>query len=419
MRRPDYLTTLYIDFDAFFAHVEKQLNPALHDKAVGIIPLPSNHSSLIACCYQAKAMGIKRGMKQVEAREVCPDMVFIPARHDVYVKVHHDIIKEVNRFAPVIKVWSIDEVECKMPRLSTEEAVRLAEDMRDGLARAVGPIVTPSIGLSSNQLLAKIAAEMQKPRGLIVLHPNDLPGRLLDVPLRDVPGIASGVEYRLNRAGIFRMEDLWRIAPKQARAIWHNVEGERMWSQLHGYVTEKPPTKRAMFGHGRVLSGPWRQPDKALDCLVLLGAKAARRLRYDEFMATRLTVSIKDERKQRVSHEVQFPPARDDFTLLRALREGFAICRQKTRATRYTSASVMLHGLKKMGHYSEDLFEQIDAPEQKAGYEKISDIMDSLNRRYGGTVVHLGTRHEPPGGYAGAKIAFGRVPSFEDFMKVG
>jgi len=229
--------------------------------------------------------------------------------------------------------------------------------------------------------------------------------------------VAKGIEFRLNRAGIFTTEDLYKIAPKQARAIWRSVEGERMWSQLHGYVTEKPPTKRAMFGHGRVLSREWREPDKALDCLVLLGAKAARRLRADDFMATRLTVSIKDEQKRRGSHELQFPPARDDFTLLRALRRAFASCRMKTSARRYISASVMLHGLKKVGHYSADLFEQVDAPEQKAGYEKISDIMDNLNRRYGAMVVHLGTRCEPPGGYAGAKIAFGRVPSLEDFAR--
>jgi len=161
MRRPDFLRTLYIDFDAFFAHVEKQLDPRLHDRAVGVTPLPSPHSGLIACCYKAKAKGVKRGMKRDEALALCPDITFRHARHDVYVKIHHDIIAQVNRFAPVIKVWSIDEVECKMPRLSVDEAIHLAEDMREGLAQNIGPIITPSIGLASNQLLAKIAAEIR------------------------------------------------------------------------------------------------------------------------------------------------------------------------------------------------------------------------------------------------------------------
>ena len=416
MHKPDYLTTLYIDFDAFFAHVEKQLSPKLHDKSVGVIPLPSAHSGLIACCYRAKSFGVKRGMRQPEAKALCPDIVFLPARHDVYVRIHHDIIQLVDRFMPVVRTWSIDELECRLPRLTQQAALRLTQDMRAALERHIGALITPSIGLSSNQLLAKIAAEMDKPRGLIILHPDELPGKLFDVPLRAIPGIARGIEYRLNRAGIFTVKDLWNIQPKHARAIWRNVEGERLWAQLHGYVTARPETKRAMFAHGRILSGPWRRKDKARDCLTLLCAKAARRMRAENFVATKLTVSLKHPSKRRYSHEIQFPPSRDDFTLLRAMRRAFARTAAAAQSQTYLSASVTLHGLRREGHYSQDLFEYNSAPDNKAGYENLSDIMDTLNKRYGGTKIYLGPRYEPPGGYAGAKIAFGRVPSLEDFQ---
>ena len=182
-----------------------------------------------------------------------------------------------------------------------------------------------------------------------------------------------------------------------------------------------------MFGHSRVLSGAWRAPNKALNCLVLLGAKATRRLRADHFMATKLTVSIKDEQRGRVYQEMQFPPARDDFTLLRALRDAFDLAEQKiargaarqSNARRYHSVSVTLHGLKRQDAFSRDLFEVADDPDAKPRFEKLSDVMDNVNRRYGGNTLHLGTRREPPGGYAGAKIAFGRVPSFEDFSTDG
>ncbi len=415
MQRSSRLTRLYIDFDAFFAHVEKQIDPALHGRPVAVTPMPSRYSGVIAACYQAKARGVKRGMKCDEAEALCPDIVFRHARHDVYVKLHHKIIAEVNRFMPVLKTWSIDEVECGVPARTTEAAVILAKQMRRGLAQTIGPIITPSIGLSCNQLLAKIAAEMNKPRGLIVLHPDDLPGRLLEVPLEDVPGIAAGMLPRLARAGVHDMAGLWGLAPKQARAIWGNVQGERLWAELHGYHVKRPETSRSMFGHSRVLSGDWRQRDKARECLILLAAKATRRLRADQFMATKLTVSLKDAEGQRVSHELQFPPARDDFTLLRATRAAFDGCAAKTICRVYAHISVYLHGLKPEGQASGDLFEQAHRAQRKLQYETASDAMDRINARYGGNTVNLGTREEPPGGYAGAKIAFGRVPDIEDF----
>lgn len=415
MQRPSRLTRLYIDFDAFFAHVEKQLDPSLHGRPVAVTPMPSRYSGVIACCYQAKARGVKRGMKCDEAEELCPGIIFRHARHDVYVKIHHQIKAEVNRFMPVLKTWSIDEVECGVPARTTEEAVALARLMRQSLADTIGPIITPSIGLSCNQLLAKIAAEMNKPRGLIVLHPDSLPGKLLDVPLDDVPGIAAGMLPRLASAGVHDMAGLWNLAPKQARAIWGNVQGERLWAELHGYMVPRPDTKRSMFGHSRVLSGDWRKRDKARECLILLAAKATRRMRADNFMATKLTVGIKDAEGQRVSHELQFPPARDDFTLLKATRQAFEICSERTISRVYAQTSVYLHGLKKEGEFSDDLFEQADAPKTKQRHETLSDVMDGVNARFGGNTLNLGTREEPPGGYAGAKIAFGRVPDIEDF----
>ena len=81
MRILDNISSLYIDFDAFFANVEKQLNPDTWHYPVGVTPFPSEHSSLIAQCYVAKAYGLHRGMKVSEAKVICPDLRVITARH--------------------------------------------------------------------------------------------------------------------------------------------------------------------------------------------------------------------------------------------------------------------------------------------------------------------------------------------------
>jgi len=357
MHRPTELQTLYIDFDAFFATVEKQVTPALRGKPVGVIAMASEYSALIAQCYIAKAMGCRRQMRVKEARKACPDIILVPARHDIYVDMHH-------------------------------------------------------------RILAKICAEMEKPRSFVVLHPRDWPGKLSHVPLGDVPGIASGNIVRLRRAGINTLPDLLAISAKHARAIWGSVEGERLWAQLQGYSIERPETQRSMFGHSRNLSGEWQRPEKALECLRLLTTKAARRVRADAFWAQKLTVSLKDEHKRKYRIERQFSPARDDFTFQREMTCAFESLMQAQRGRQLRSIYVMLHGLCKEDTVIDDLFTKASQHKTRQKHEAACDVMDAMNSRYGASYLNIGPQPVIPGGYVGGKIAFGRVPTKEDFASL-
>lgn len=414
---PTELQTLYIDFDAFFANVEKQDNPALHGRPVGVQPFDSEHSGVIACCYQAKAAGIKRGTRTKECRELCPEITLLPARHDVYVDYHARIIKSIEKHLVVEKVWSIDEMECDLRGFTRQQAIDIARRIQDDIAKDIGKYVTPSIGLASNQLLAKIASEMEKPNGFVVLHPRDMPGKLLDVPLEDIPGIAKGNLRRLDGAGIWTVEQLLAISNKQARALWGNIEGERLLTQLKGLSIIREPTTRRMFGHGRILTREWSYPDRAKECLRLLTCKAARRLRADGFYARKLSVSLSFTDGQRLGIERQFSPSRDDFRFVGEMSEAFTAMVKASRSKRIKRIAVTLHGLSKPQETSGDLFTWREDDAKSKAREKLSDIMDGINAKSGQALIHLGPREEPPGGYAGAKIAFGRVPTKEDFVK--
>ena len=418
MQRATSLQTLYIDFDAFFATVEKQLDPSLCGKPVGVIAMDSEYSALIAQCYIAKALGCTRQMRVKEARAICPEIILRPARHDVYVEMHHRIIACVEKTLPVKKVWSIDEVECNIGGFNEEAAIEIARKIRADLARDIGTEISPSIGLGANQLQAKIGAEMEKPQSFVVLHPRNFPGKLLNVPLGDVPGIAAGNIVRLRRAGINNMAALLAISAKHARAIWGSVEGERLWAQLQGYSVERPKTKRSMFGHSRNLSGDWQHPDKALECLRLLTTKAARRVRADGFWAQKLSVSLKDEHKRKYYVERQFPPTRDDFNFQREMSCAFTELMSKNSHRQIRSIYVMLHGLCEQGAVMDDLFTTGDSHVKKQKRETLCDVMDKVNSLYGAAYLNIGSQPDIPGGYVGGKIAFGRVPTKEDFASL-
>lgn len=417
MRQPTEIESLYIDFDAFFANAEKQLRPELRDRPVGVIPMASRHTSLIACCYLAKSFGLRRGTSVAEAQRLCPDIALPVARHDAYVRLHHRILEEVDRHTPVYRVWSVDEMECALIGAERRDCEGLARRIRDGLREAIGPYVTPSIGLAPNQFLAKVAAEMDKPNGFVRLRPEDLPGPLFDLELTDLPGVSTGMRARLERAGVVTVEQLWNLAPKQARRIWGGVEGERFWAQLRGYAVSRPQTARRMFGHGRVLSRDWRTPNKARECLRLLTAKAARRMRRERYTASALGVSMGLQTGGRWRAETRFFPARDDRTFLKAASDLFDAGVQATGATRLKKVSVFIHAIAPEGETSTDLFEHAGARSDRMKWERLTDAMDEINARHQARLIALGPSEEPPGGYAGAKIAFGRVPDLDDFAR--
>src|ERR1700682_1340742 len=112
MRTPIYLV---IDFNAYFASVEQQERAALRGRPVAVVPMAGTDTTCaIAASYHAKAFGAKTGMRIREARRLCPDLVLVHARHDLYVDYHERLMQEVANHLPILPVMSIDACACRM-----------------------------------------------------------------------------------------------------------------------------------------------------------------------------------------------------------------------------------------------------------------------------------------------------------------
>ncbi len=151
---------------------------------------------------------------------------------------------------------------------------------------------------------------------IVLLRPEDLPGRLFDLSLRDLPGINVRMEERLHRANIRSIEDLWRTTPKQARSIWGSVGGEKFWYNLHGYDIPHIETNNVMIGHSRVLDPDLRVPEKARLMTRRLLFKAAMRLRRKEFHAGALSLGVRCLDGRKWEGGARFPAAQDFFTFM-------------------------------------------------------------------------------------------------------
>ncbi len=411
MRKPTMIERLYVDFDGFFASVEQSQRPSLRGRPVGVVPLESEHTSLIAASREAKALGIRGIVSVKEARRLAPDIVIVTARPDIYANINRRLVTLIDRSVPILAVRSIDEVVADVSGWPVEEIQTRALAIKAEIAREFGACLTCSIGAASNELLAKTAAEMNKPDGLVFFPPDDLPGPLLGLALRDIPGIAAGIEQRLTQSGILTVDQLWALAPKHARAIWGSVEGERFWAQLHGYAVERPPTRRGMYGHSRVLAYNWRGSERARACARLLVVKAARRMRREGNNASAFSLGVRTKTGEDHFATIHIQPARDDHAFLTCLDRAWP--RSWPRSA--LSISVTLHDLSPADSGMRDLFETDDEATTRARWLAISTMLDGINKRYGRAVVSVGPQVQPPGGYAGAKIAFGRIPEPEDF----
>jgi DNA polymerase-4 len=410
---------LFLDLNSFFASVEQQENPALRGKPVAVVPVMTDATCAIAASAQAKQFGIKTGTNIGEARHKCPDLQLVLARHDIYVEYHHKIIQEVERHYPVNAVCSIDEMALRLDkrRRPLPAAIDLSKRIKAGLRRTMGECITCSIGLAPNRFLAKVASDMQKPDGLVFLTAADLPGRLLDLELRDLPGIGRRMEPRLHAVGIRTMRELWEASREDMHHAWGGVVGDRFWMALHGEPSEDEPEQDPKsIGHSHVLSPELRKPPQAAIVLRRLLLKAASRLRRSNHRATEMRVSLRMENGLRGEASQRFPAVNDSLALTDVMRRLWESVMQQTRWQRVKKVAVTLSGLESLNQPQQlDLFARGEDSRQRR--ESLSRVLDDINKKHGRDSIVIGFTPDTVRTFSGSKIAFNRIPDREEFKE--
>lgn len=414
MRLPETIERMYLDADGFFASVEQQCDKRLRGRPVGVVPFEgTDRTAVIACSREAKAYGVKNVMPIAEAKKLCPDLVLVPQKPDLYRRAHNALLSEIETVIPIDTAKSIDELTCKLDGAARADPQLLAARIKATIADNIGPFITCSIGFAANRQLAKMACKIDKPNGTMIWHPRDMPAPLFRVVLEDIPGVGGNMAKRLYRSSIYTTEQLYNLQAKHMRKIWGNVTGERLWYALHGYDIQAPASKRGMFGHGRVLPPEARNISGAREIARLLLTKAARRLRRENFYAGGLWLwlSIRDGSWFGKRH---LPVVNDDPAILSALADLWQqVITDYPRGLTIFRIGVTLYDLSPNNERQLDLLNNDDALRIK--WESANSAIDQLNTKYAGTVVSLGKWDPPKGGHVGGKISYTRIPGPEDF----
>jgi DNA polymerase-4 len=406
------LRTLFVDMNAYFASVEQQDDPRLRGKPIGIVPLKEAFASCcIAISYEAKKFGVKGGMGFREAKRLCPELVAVQARPERYVEVHKQMVKAVGRVLPVEKVMSIDEVSCRLlgDERRPERVAELAGAIKAEI-RTIGETLRCSIGVGPNVMLAKVAADMQKPDGLTLLPADELPDALHGLDLEDFPGIGPRMRKRFTEAGIVTVRQLTQLPPATLSRIWGStVLGWRWWYLLRGFDVPDKPTRTRTVGHGHVLPPELRNEEGARSVLVRLVHKAAARLRKGGHWAGRVVLYVDYPgdvqlgwRSSGWGADRRIGHSQDTFTLLKTAEELWA-----TRPPgKPIKVNVTFADLAPATAATPSMFDH------DAKMTELSHVMDQVNRAFGPNSVYLGsmfgrTQNAP------MRIAFTHIPDEE------
>jgi DNA polymerase-4 len=380
-RELETLAIAHVDCDAFYATIEKRDDPSLADKPV--IVGGRQRGVVLTCCYVARTFGVRSAMPMFEARKLCPHASVVRPDMDKYARVGRDVRAIMFKLTPLVEPVSIDEAFMDLTgtaRLHGMSPAKALAGFAGEVETSLG--ITVSIGLSSNKFLAKIASDLDKPRGFAVLGGGEAAAFLAPKPVSLIFGVGKMAQQRLARDGLRTIGDLQRAGEVELRRLY-GAEGVRLARLAHGLDDRPVKAEReaksisaeTTFDHDIADFRPlelrlWR-----------LAEKVSARLKASELAGSTVTLKLKtaDFRIRTRAHSFGHPTQ----LAARIFAAGRDLLARETDGTMFRLIGIGLSGLSDAdGADFADLIDRRTAEAEQA--------MDRLRERFGDDAVVKG-----------------------------
>src|SRR3954469_18667115 len=198
---PQLLTILHVDMDAFYASVEQRDHPELRGRPV-IVGGTGGRGVVSAASYEARPFGVHSALRMATARRLCPHGVFLPVRMGHYAQVGRQVRDIFHSFTPLVEPLSLDEafLDVRGCEGLFGTAPVLAGKIKERIQAETG--LTASVGVAPNKFLAKLASDLRKPDGLVVVPPEGVSDFLAPLPVGRIWGVGAKAEKRLHDLGV-------------------------------------------------------------------------------------------------------------------------------------------------------------------------------------------------------------------------
>jgi DNA polymerase-4 len=389
-------TILHADLDAFYASVEQLLDPSLRGRPVAV-----GGGVVLAASYEAKAFGVRGGMPGRRARELCPQLVFVPGRFDAYRRLGDAAIAVMRDFTPLVERLSIDEAFADVEGCTRlfgpppEIARTIRRRVRDELGLPI------SVGVARTKHLAKIASQAAKPDGLVIVEPDAETAFLHRLPVEYLWGVGPVAKARLTEIGVHSIGELARTGPERLEP----VVGAALARKLAALAWNRDPreivTERRAQSAG-AQSALGRKPAQArvLQPIVReLADRVATRLREKSRPGRTVTVRVRFADLRSVTRSRTLPSPVAATASLADIAEDLVrgLLAGHPRETTVTLVAVSVSGLGEPSSMQLELplglADEARRPGSREGAARLKAdrAVDTIRRRFGREAVGYGT----------------------------
>ncbi len=375
---------LHIDMDAFYASVEQRDDPALRGKPV-IVGGSARRGIVTAASYEARPFGVRSAMPMAEAMRRCPQAIVVPGRHHVYAEVSEQLFEIFERFTPLVEALSLDEafLDVTASRALFGDGVSIAGQIKAAIQKELR--LTASAGVAPCKFAAKIASDLDKPDGLVVV-PEDVAKFLAPLPVGRMWGVGPVAGAQLNEAGFHSIGDLAAAERGELEALLGSW-GANVWELAHGIDNRpvEPGRSAKSLGAEDTFERDLRGEAELLVPILAQCERVARRLFRRGVYARVLVLKIKHADFTLRTSRVTLPePAYDTEALFAAARAALArldVGRRPVRLTGIAAADLMT------GPVQQPLFDD----RKRAAHEKLEAVTDEIKEKFGSASITRGT----------------------------
>jgi len=382
---PLHSSILHVDMDAFFVSVELLERPELRGKPVVVGGRPDQRGVVSAASYEARKFGIHSAMPLRTAARLCPHAVFLDGHHEKYAEWSDRVASILARFSPIVEMVSIDEAYLDLSGTARLHGPPLAA--ADKLLRSITQTTALpcSGGLATTRLVAKVASEQAKPRGLVWVAPGMEARFLAPLPIRKIPGIGEVTERALRALGIETVEQLASHSQEKLEKVFGQW-GTALYRKARGgdayeFLIDAEPKS---ISHNHTFGEDTDNVQELESMLSHLSQKTCKRLREAGLSSRMLTLTIRYAGfETHTRSKTLQDPARLDNDIFAVFLELFREHRDAKRKVRLLG--VALSGL---SHGSEQL-DLLEA-DRRERLEKLTKATDRLRDKFGFSSVQFG-----------------------------
>jgi len=375
---------MHIDLNSAFATAEQQARPMLRGKPIAIVNRRTDTTAIVTASYEAKALGVKVGMKLREARIYAPDIIALESDPPKYRYIYHRLLDIMREYSAHVTMKSIDEGVIDFHHATSlvrdRDLVEIGMEIKQRLKDEIGVWMRCNVGISTNRFLAKTAAGLHKPDGLDVITHENIREVLGKLKLTDLTGIAYHNEKRLNAVGIMTPLEFLDADPVTLeKIVFKSIVGSQWHQRLRGHEVDDREFDIKRVGRQYVLEKFDLSYDEIVKRLHHLCESVGSRLRSQDKSARGIYVYAKTrDRGYWHSSFMAASPFYTDQTIFELAKKLFAKAPDELK-----EIGIHCYELQTLEQDQVSLFQDSLVRERM-----VTDAIDDINARYGDRTIH-------------------------------